>query len=378
MYSRIITAPEKKSFFLFGPRGTGKTTWLKNTFRNAVYIDLLDSTLYNDLLANPHRLEQFVPPDFDDFVIIDEVQRIPELLHEVHRLIEERKVAFILTGSSARKLKKKNVNLLAGRALTYHLFPLTAEELKNDFNLKNSLLYGHLPAIFKEPDPKRYLESYVSTYLREEVQQEGLARNLSAFGRFLEAASFSHGQILNLSEIARECAIHRKAAENYFSILEDILIADRLPAFTKKAKRRMLMHPKFYFFDVGVYRTLRPSGPLDTPEEIEGAALEGLVFQELKAINSYLDLDYQIYYWRTAAGMEVDFVLYGKRGIKAIEVKRSAKVNSRDLRGLKSFIKDYPEAKAYMVYGGQRRLWENGIELIPAEQFFRQLPVILK
>lgn len=377
MYSRIIAIPPKKSFFLFGPRGTGKTTWLKNTFRDAVYIDLLDAEFYNHLLANPRKLEQHIPPDFGDWVIIDEIQRVPELLYEIHRLIEERKTTFILTGSSARKLKKKNVNLLAGRALTQHLFPLTAKELENDFKLENSLAFGHLPAIFSEPDKKRYLESYVATYLREEIQQEGLTRNLAAFSRFLEAASFSHGQVLNLSEIARECAVHRKVAESYFSILEDILIADHLPVFTKKAKRRMFARPKFYFFDVGIYRALRPCGPLDAPEEIEGAALEGLIFQELKAINSYLNLDYRLYYWRTAAGAEVDFILYGKKDIKAIEVKRSSKINRHDLRGLKLFLEDYPAAKAYMVYGGQRRLRENGIEIIPAEQFLRQLPEII-
>lgn len=320
----------------------------------------------------------YVLKNYFAFVILDEVQRIPELLYEVHRLIENRKISFILTGSSARKLKKKNVNLLAGRALTFHLFPLTVAELKNDFKLQHSLLFGHLPAIFKEQNPKHYLESYVSTYLQEEIQQEGLTRNLAAFSRFLETASFSQGQVLNLSEIARECAVHRKVVENYFSIIEDLLIAYRLPVFTKKTKRRMIVHSKFYFFDVGVYRTVRPKGPLDAPEEIEGIALESLVFQELKALNHYFDFDYQIYYWRTATGLEVDFILYGKRGIKAIEVKRSAKIHSSDLRGLTSFLKDYPQAKAYFVYGGDQQRWENGIEIIPIEQFLRQLPAILK
>lgn len=328
-------------------------------------------------MANPHRLQEFIPPGYQDWVIIDEVQRVPELLHEVHRLIETRKTHFILTGSSARKLKRKNVNLLAGRALTYNLFPLTVEELKSDFRLSQSLMFGHLPSVFHQLGQKQYLASYVTTYLREEVQQEGLTRNIGAFSRFLEAVSFSQGQVMNLSEIARECSVYRKVVENYISILEDLLIAERLPAFTKKAKRRMTLHQKFYFFDVGVYRAIRPRGPLDAPEEIEGVALESLIFQELKATNHYHQLEYQLHYWRTATGLEVDFVLYGKRGIKAIEVKRAAKIHDRDLRGLRAFLDDYPSAKAYCLYGGDRRRWIGNIELIPFEEFLRQLSKIL-
>ncbi|MBM4177263.1 ATP-binding protein, partial [Candidatus Gribaldobacteria bacterium] len=263
MYSRIIKPPKNKSFFLFGPRGTGKTTWLKSSFPKAIYLDLLEAELFNDLLANPQRLENFIPNNFKDWVILDEAQRVPALLNEAHRLIEKRKIKFILTGSSARKLKQKDVNLLAGRALTYHFYPLTSLELKEDFSLEQSLQFGSLPATLSESDKKKYLESYVSTYLREEIQQEGLTRNLGAFSRFLETASFFQGQVLNMSEIARECACHRKVVENYFSILQDMMIGDFLYVFSKKAKRRLILHPKFYFFDTGVYRTLRPTDPLD-------------------------------------------------------------------------------------------------------------------
>ena len=377
MYTRLLTAPKDKSFFLFGPRGTGKTTWVKSTFPKAVYLDLLEAELFNDLLANPQRLENFIPKDFKDWIIVDEVQRIPELLNEIHRLIEKYKYKFILTGSSARKLRQKGHNLLGGRALTHSLHPLTAQELKEDFRLEHSLKYGHLPCAYTESDPKAYLESYVKTYLEEEIRQEGLTRNLSAFSRFLEAASFSQGSLLNISSVARECAIERKAVENYFSILEDLLIAYRLPVFSKKARRRLIAHPKFYFFDVGAYRTLRPKGPLDMPEEIEGVAFETLFLQELVAINDALNLGYEISFWRTSNNMEVDFVLYGSRGIKAFEVKRAGKITSSSLSGLKSFLKDYPMARAYLIYGGERYMRQGTIEILPAKTTLMTLPKIL-
>jgi predicted AAA+ superfamily ATPase len=377
MYSRLIQAPKAKSFFLFGPRGTGKTTWVKSVFKDGLYLDLLEAELFNDLLANPQRLENLIPKDFNDWIILDEVQRVPDLLNEVHRLIEKWKYKFILTGSSARKLKRKGPNLLAGRALTYFLHPLTAAELGGDFDLNHSLNYGHLPCAYTESDPKAYLESYVKTYLEEEIQQEGLTRNLSAFSRFLEAASFSQASTLSISSVARECAVERKVVENYFNILEDLLIAYRIPIFSKKAKRRMATHPKFYFFDVGLYRTLRPMGPLDMPEEVQGIAFETLFFQELNAINDYLGLDYKIYYWKTPADLEVDFVLYGKKGIKAFEIKRTGKVHNQMLRGLKSFLKDYPSAKAYFIYGGERRMREGNIEIIPIKEVLRKLPELL-
>jgi predicted AAA+ superfamily ATPase len=377
MYSRIISPPKDKSFFLFGPRGTGKTTWVKTAFPNAIFIDLLESEIYNDLLPNPQRLERFIPKEYKDWIIIDEVQRIPELLNEIHRLIEKNHYRFVLTGSSARKLRRNGVNLLGGRALIYSFHQLTALELGKDFNLKHSLEFGQLPSAYKEADPKAYLESYVEAYLREEVQQEGLTRNLGAFSRFLEAASFSQGSIVNTASIARECGVERKVVENYFMILEDLLIGYRVPVFTKKAKRRMTTHQKFYFFDVGIYRTLRPSGPLDSPEEIEGMALETLVFQELKALNDCLKLGYDLYYWHTANRTEVDFVIYGDRGIKAFEVKRTSRITESMLHGLRIFQKDYPGAKAYLIYGGTRRYYEGGITVLPIEEALTKFSDIL-
>jgi len=377
MYSRIIRYPDNKSFFLFGPRGTGKTTWVKKTFPDAVYVDLLESRLFNDLLADPQRLEKFIPVNFKGWIIIDEVQKIPELLDEVHRLIEDKRCKFILTGSSPRKLRRKGYNLLAGRALNYSMHPLTVMELGKDFNLNHSLMFGHLPSVYVESSPKDYLESYIKTYLQEEIQQEGLTRNLGVFSRFLEAASFSQGSVLNISEVARECAVERKVVENYFTILEDLLLAYRVPVFTKRAKRRLTAHPKFYFFDVGVYRTLRPMGPLDTPEEVDGISYESLFFQELAAINEYLRLGYKIYYWRTSNNIEVDFVLYGNRGLKVFEVKRKSKIKKTDIRGLKSFSGDYSAAKPYFIYGGKRQMSEGKIDILPFEFALQNLSSIL-
>lgn len=377
MYSRLLKAPRGKSFFLFGPRGTGKTTYVKKSFPGAVYIDLLEAELFNDLLANPQRLAGLIPKSAEAWVIIDEAQKVPELLSEVHRLIENKGYKFILTGSSARKIRQRGHDLLAGRALTYSLHPLTATELGEDFNLQHALAFGHLPSACTETDPKKYLESYIQTYLREEIQQEGLARNLGAFSRFLEAASFSQASQLNISNVAQECSIERKVVENYFAILEDLLIAYRVPSFSKKAKRRVVAHPKFFFFDTGVFRTVRPTGPLDSPEEAQGAALETLFFQELLALNDYLELGYKIFFWRTAEGAEVDFVLYGPKGLIAFEIKRTGKATSSMLKNLKKFSADYPAARLFFVYGGERRLREGEIEILPIKAAFKELPVIL-
>ncbi len=373
----MLKPPKDKSFFLFGPRGTGKTTWVKKSFPKALYLDLLEAELYTMLLANPQRLENLIPPKSKEWIIIDEVQKIPELLNEVHRLIEKNKYTFILTGSSARKLRRKGHNLLGGRALTYSMYPLLIQELNKDFDMKKSLNYGHLPSVYSEKNPKKYLESYVKTYLDEEIRQEGLTRNLSAFSRFLESASFSQGSVLNISSISRECSVERKVVENYFNILEELLIAYKLPVFTKKAKRRMISHPKFYFFDVGIFRAIRPKGPLDQPEEIDGPALETLFLQEVKALNDYKELGYKIFYWRTSNNVEVDFILYGPKGLFAFEIKRSPRISKDSFTGLKAFLKDYPMAKAFYLYNGSRQLYQDNIEIIPLKKFFTNINNIL-
>ena len=221
--------------------------------------------------------------------------------------------------------------------------------------------------MYTQPDPDRYLASYVESYLRQEIIEEGRTRNLAA-SRFLESASFSQAGILNVAEVAREVGVDRKTAAGYFDLLEDLLIATRVPIFTRRAKRRMTTHPKFFLFDAGVYRTIRPTGPLDSPEEIDGAALETLVFQELRAYIAYRSLDLKLFTWRTGAGVEVDFVAYGGDGLFAIEVKRGRRVRRADLQGLTQFKADYPMARCVLLFGGDRREHRDGIELLPVAE----------
>ena len=368
MYPRLLQAPPRQSFFLFGPRGVGKTAWLHQQFPGALFFDMLDYQVYTELLASPQRLGERIPQGQKEWVVVDEVQRVPELLNEVHRLIESRRLRFVLTGSSARKLRGRGINLLAGRAVTRHMHPLTALELGKDFDLKRAVRFGCLPLACTSENPEDYLKSYAATYLREEVQQEGLTRNIGAFSRFLETASFSQGNVLNMAAVARECAISTKVVEDYFSILEDLLIAIRLPVFTKRAKRKLIAHPKFYFFDAGVFQAIRPRGPLDAPEQIHGPALETLFLQQVRALNDYKDLGYRLHYWRTASGDEVDCVLYGERGLRAFEVKMAHNVRPDDLRSLLRFLSDFPQAKTHLLYLGQRRWHDRGIEVLPFEE----------
>lgn len=351
--------------------------WVRDQLADALYFDLLEAELYTELLAAPGRLDAKIPATHRGWVIIDEIQKVPELLDEVHRLIERRKLKFALTGSSARKLRRRGVNLLAGRALSLTMHPLTRGELGDAFDLRHSLRYGQLPNAYVDASPRAFLASYVKTYLREEVLQEGLTRNLGAFARFLEAISFSQGALLNISAVAADCHVERKVVEDYVTILEDLLIGVRVPSFQKRAKRRLTAHPKFYFFDAGVYRSIRPRGPLDSPEEIDGPAFETLLMQELRALNAYLELEYELYYWRSHAGHEVDLVLYGERGLHAFETKRGSRLRREDYAGIRAFAEDYPGARCTIAYGGTKRFVEDGIDVVPLADLLAELPARL-
>lgn len=363
------------SYFLFGPRGTGKSTLIKGVYTDAVIIDLLEPDLYRQFRAHPERLNDIVKlyPHAHTFVI-DEVQKVPELLSVVHQLIESKKGwQFILTGSSARKLKREGVDLLGGRAQLKHLHPFMAAEIPEYFELEKNLQFGMLPLILNSKDPKGDLKAYITLYMQEEVQMEGLVRKVDQFSQFLEVVSFSQASTINHANIARECHISNKTVENYVQILEDLLLSFKIPVFTKKASRHLVHHSKFYFFDAGVYQSIRPRGPLDNPEEIAGHALETLVAQHLRAWLDYTKKDGKLYFWRTKAGLEVDFIIYGEIGFYAIEVKNSRTIHSKDLRGLQEFKKDYPECVPLFLYRGKEKILSKGILCMPISEFLKEL-----
>lgn len=364
-----------QSFFLFGARGTGKSTWLRQQFPQALTLDLLSPEHFRQYSAYPERLRDLITAHPNQTtIIIDEIQKIPALLDVIHQLIETRpQLTFICTGSNARKLKHAGSNLLAGRMLLTTLHPFMAGELGNDFDLNTSLSIGMIPLIWGSSTPEQTLQSYVSLYLKEEIQQEGLTRNIGQFARFLETISLSHGQQLNVSQIARDCSIGRKTVEGYLEILEDMLLAFRLEIFQKHAKRHLSQHSKFYFFDTGVFQTIRPKGPLDSTEFIAGAAMEGLVAQHLRAHIAYRDHTTRLFFWRTKSGVEVDFILYGEKTFQAIEVKCSNKVHAKDVKGLLAFKDDYPDAELTLIYAGKERLKIKNVLCIPANEYLRGL-----
>jgi predicted AAA+ superfamily ATPase len=366
--------PPAGSFFLFGPRGTGKSTWLAQRFPDALRIDLLAPEVLRALQARPERLRERVAAAGAGTVVIDEVQKAPALLDVVHGLIEERPdLRFVLTGSSARKLRHGAANLLGGRLVSASMPPFLAAELGEAFDLHRALTMGLVPLVWQAADPAATLQAYAGLYLQEEVRAEALVRQVGDFARFLEVISFSHGSQLNLASLAREAEIPRKRAESYLLILEDLLLGFRLPVFQRRAKRQLAQHQKFYVFDAGVFRSLRPRGPLDAPEEIDGPSLEGLVAQHLRALCQLRPGGASLSFWRTRAGLEVDFVLYGPDLFLAVEVKRASRLHHRDLSPLKAFREDYPEAQLLLLSFHPEPLLVDGIRCEPVERWLRQL-----
>lgn len=370
---RHILVPDT-SFFLFGPRGTGKSTFVKGLIRkDSLYIDFLDPETFRAFSAFPETLVKTVIATNPALVIIDEVQKVPAILDVVHKIMEERKTRFILTGSGARKLKKEGADLLGGRAVYCRMHPFTAGELGDLFDLEKALQTGLIPVVHRSNEPARTLSAYVDIYLREEIQAEGLVRNLGSFNRFLEIISFSHGSVLNVSNLARECQLGRGLVTGYIDILEDLLLCYRLPVFARRAKRETASHPKFFLFDNGLYRRLRLRGPLDIESEISGPALEGIVGQHLRAYADFALPGVALYYWRTLAGNEVDFVLYGAKSFKAIEVKNTRVMRPKDYHGLASFGDDYPEAGLILLYRGTVTMMHKNILVIPVEAFLKDM-----
>lgn len=372
--NRFLTKIET-SFFLFGPRGTGKSTWVSLAFPEALIINLLEPDVFRRFAARPETLLDLVRGQRQaGTIVIDEVQKIPGLLDAVHQLIEEKRGhQFVLTGSSARKLRRTGTDLLAGRAVLKTMHPFMAAELGPKFRLDRAFEIGTLPVILGSTNPEEALRSYVALYLKEEVQLEGFVRKIGDFARFLEIVSFSHASRLNVSNISRECEIERKTVEGYMGILEDLLLATKIPIFKKRAKRQVSEHPKFYLFDAGVFQALRPRGPLDRTQDIEGQALEGLVAQHLRAWIAYGMKAYDLYFWRTRSGVEVDFIVYGEDGFWAIEVKNTSKIRPEDLRSLHAFGEDFPESRCLLLYRGTERLSVDRVICLPCEEFLLRL-----
>ena len=361
-----MTRPPARSFFLLGVRGAGKSTWARRRFPDAPHIDLLDEARYQDYLADPSLFAadlQSVPAG--GWVVVDEIQRLPNLLNEVHRHIEERRINFALLGSSARKLKAAGVNLLAGRALHKTMHPLTPAELGEDFDLDAALDTGTIPLVWVADERRPVLESYVRLYLREEIRAEGLVRNLPGFARFLPIAALCHGQVVSISGIARDCGVARTTVEGYLNILEDTLLAFRLPAFQPRLRVRERSHPKLYWVDPGLVRAVKKlHGPI-APEE-RGALLEGWVLHLLRAHGEEGGLLDGLHYWapHPGNGTEVDFLVHRGGELAAIEVKSQPRYHTGMLRGLRAVAELPGLVRRVLVYGGKRSFrTEDGIDV---------------
>lgn len=359
----------KKSCFLFGPRQTGKTTLIKEQFPSAPFLQLLDVTMRRELIENPMKLSQMIPSQ-STIVIIDEIQKVPELLDIVHLLIEEKKIKFLMTGSSARKIKQTGANLLGGRARSKKFYPLLKQELKEHFQLPKALNFGTLPSIYFSNSPDEDLRDYVSEYLIQEISAEGITRNIPTFSRFLEVAALNNGQILNYAAIGSDAGVKRGTVQNYYEILEDTLIGFRLPPWQKSKTRKAITAEKFYLFDTGIVNSLTGRKNISMKTAEAGFLLETLVLNELRAWNDYQSKNLQINYWKSKSGFEVDFLLNAEI---AIEVKCKENVTDKDLRGLKAISEESKIKKAVCVYLGKHRAESNGIELIPFDDFIEIL-----
>ena len=362
--------------FLWGPRQAGKSTLLRRCYPDGRWIDLLKSDEFRRYVTNPEFLRQEIEAEGfprDRQVVIDEVQKVPALLDEVHWLMENRGISFALCGSSATKVRRGAANLLGGRAIRYELLGITAAELGDDFDLTRLLNVGYLPRIYQAPRAVWLLDAYVGDYLVQEVAAEGVVRKFPAFSRFLDVALLSDGEIVNLSNIAAECGVSLSAVKNYFQVLTDMRLARWVPSYRARPKRRVIRAPKFYLADVGVVNRLARRGPLAPGSELYGKAFENWVCHELSAWIGYGKFDGRLSYWRLAGGTEVDFVVGDMR--LAVEAKASAKIVSRNLRGLRSIVQDHPALKRRVVVclEPRARRTSDGIDILPAEDFVRRL-----
>jgi len=375
MIERIFKAPDQ-SFFLMGPRGSGKTTWLRAVFPDAHWIDLLAEDIYQRLLANPGFFaDELRPLQNGSWVVVDEIQRLPNLLNEVHRFVEEKRLRFVLCGSSARKLKRAGVNLLAGRALRRFMHPFVPEELGEHFDLDEALRVGTLPIVRDSAAGNEVLQAYAQLYLKEEIQAEALVRNLGGFARFLPLAALFHGQTINVTNIAREAEVARTTVSGYLDILEETLLCFRLPAYEAKARVRERKLPKWYWCDPGIVRAMkRATG--DVLAEERGALFEGMIAQLLRAYKDYRGIFDEMYYWSTTGGSrtKVDFLLIRGNEMVAVEVKSGRNFTEAWCKGLRAISQVRPMKRRIVVYPrGPVLRTKDGIDVLPFEHFARVL-----
>ena len=373
MINRILNLDNthNDSTFVWGARQVGKTTLIKATYPDAIYYDLLQSKEFERLLRNPSLLsEDLATLKNGDIVVIDEVQKLPQLLDEIHSLIFSKNIRFILSGSSPRKLRRYSANLLGGRALKEVLYPLVSAEIP-DFDVHKAVRYGTLPRHYLISDPWKRLGAYIGVYLNEEIREEALSRQLKTFSRFMEIAAFSNGEILVYKNIAQDCGIDFRTVKDYFEILIDTLIGYLIPSFTRTQKRRTIQSPKFYYFDVGIANYLRNRRDIQLGSVDFGHAFEHFIIQELIAYLGYHEKNKRLSYWRTTSGYEVDAII--DDGRVAIEIKATEEIQPRHLKGLKAFQEEYPNCRLVAVSFDTRPRITNGVEVYPATDFLKKL-----
>lgn len=376
MLARCLQLPVQptESFFLWGPRQVGKSSLLRATYPDAPLIDLLLNEEFARYVRRPGLLrDELRDAAPGTLTIIDEVQKVPALLDEVHWLIENRGLVFVLCGSSARKVRHGHANLLGGRADRYELFGLISREVGADFSVERALNHGYLPRHYLASDPTRRVRAYVSDYLKEEIAAEGLVRKLPAFSDFLRGAALADTELVNYTNVARESGVSANAVKGYYEILVDTLLGRFLPSFTRREKRRVIQAPKFYWADVGVVNHLARRGRLEPGGELYGKALENLVFHELTAYLEYRERFVDLAYWRLASGVEVDFIVGDMDA--AIEVKATTHAAGRQLSGLRSIVEDHRslERRILVCREPKRRITADGIEILPVESFLERL-----
>ncbi len=375
LYNRVIKLPKapKRTLFLWGPRQVGKTSILRKLYSKLPQINLLKSDEFTAYQARPELLRERALQNNWQCVIIDEIQKVPQLLDEIQYLIEEHKMIFIMCGSSARKIKANHANLLGGRALRFEMFGLVSRELGEKFDLKRILNHGYTPSIYDSDEHVLLLKSYCADYLKEEVFAEGLVRKLAPFSRFLEIAALGDTQLISYETIARDCGVSAPTVKSYFEILSDTLLGHFLPAYAIRPKRRQTLSPKFYFADVGVVNHLAQRGQMAAGSSAFGVAFENFIHHELRAWIEYRQRSEQLTYWQLTTGVEVDFIV-GHMNC-AIEAKSSDRITADHMKGLRELKEDYPEVARRIIVSRERisRLTKDGIEILSVADFLKEL-----